>query len=158
MTLNDILAEKLANWRPEGRQSLIASDAGVPWSAEVTAECVDRVGCRLWELTLRRAGTDLDESALKEWAGRVAGRVTGLLEPLELVEVDAPRRVALVRSAGPGQRGDDLYYYEALFHGDGAVEFRRYQGSHQPGARRQQVAFTLTHDALARLVSDLTAD
>lgn len=158
MTLNDILAEKLANWRPDGRQSLVASGAGVPWSAEVSAECVDRVGCRLWELTLRRTGTDLDEAALKERAERVAGRVTGLLEPLALVEVDAPRRVALVRSGDPGRRGDDLFYYEALFHGNGTVEFRRYQGSHQPGARRQQVAFTLTHDALAKLVDDLTAD
>jgi hypothetical protein len=158
MTLNDILAEKLADWRPEGRQSLIVADAGVPWSAEVAADCVDRVGCRLWELTLRRAGTDLDAAALKERAERAAARVTGLLEPLELVEVDAPRRVALVRSEAPGQRGDDLFYYEALFHGNGTVEFRRYQGSRQPGARRQQVAFTLTHDALAKLVADLIAD
>jgi hypothetical protein len=158
MTLNEILPEKLANWRPTGRQSLNVAGAGAAWSADVTADCVDQVGCRLWELTLRRVGTGLGTAALKEWAVRAADRVTGLLEPLKLVEVDEPRRVALLRSETPGQRGDDLFYYEALLHSTGTIEFRRFQGSHQPGSHRQQVAFTLTHDALTKLVADLTAD
>jgi hypothetical protein len=158
MTLNAILLEKLANWRPGGRETLHVAGEGAPWSADVTADCVDLVGGRLWELTLRRAGLACDAAALKERAGRVADRVTGLLEPLKLVEVDEPRCTALVRSDDPDQRGDDLFYYEALFHGDGTIDFRRYQGSHQPGSRRRQVAFTLTHDALAKLVADLTAE
>jgi hypothetical protein len=158
MTLNEILLEKLANWRPAGRQTFHVAGEGSAWSAGVTADCVDLVGCRLWELTLRRNGAALDVAALKERAGRVAERVTGLLEPLKLVEVDEPRRVALLRSEAPGQRGDDLFYYETLLHRDGTVEFRRFQGSHQPGSRRQQVEFTLTHDALAKLVADLTAE
>ena len=158
MTLNEILPEKLVNWRPEGRQTLNAADTGAAWSADVTADCVDQVGCRLWELTLRCTGAAFDVAALKQRAGRVADRVTGLLEPLKLVEVDEPRRVALLRSEAPGQRGDDLFYYEALLHSTGTIEFRRFQGSHQPGSHRQQVAFTLTHDALTKLVADLTAD
>jgi hypothetical protein len=137
---------------------LLVADPGTPWSVEIAADCVDLVGCRLWELTLRRAGADLDAAALKERAVQVANRVTGLLEPLKLVEVDEPRRIALLRSEAPGQYGDDLFYYEALFHGHGLIEFRRFQGSHQPGGRRQQAAFTLTHDALAKLVGDLTAE
>ncbi len=158
MTLNEILLEKLANWRPEGRQTLNVADARSPWSAAVAADCVDLVGCRLWELTLRRAGVDLDAAALKARAEQAASRVTGLLEPLKLIEVDEPRRAALLRSVAPGQRGGDLFYYETLFLGNGSIEFRRFQGSQQAGARRQQVAFTLTHDALAKLVADLTAE
>lgn len=158
MTLNDILAEKLANWRPTGRQTLNVADAATAWSVDVTADCVDQVGCRLWELTLRRAGTNLETATLRKQAGGVAERVTGLLEPLKLVEVDEPRRVALLRSEAPGQRGDNVFYYEAMLHGNGTIEFRRFQGSHQAGSHRQQVAFTLTHDALAKLLADLTAE
>src|SRR5205823_5993048 len=134
MTLNEILLEKLANWRPSGRQTLNVADTGTAWSTAVTADCVDQVGCRLWELTFRRAGADFPAAALQERAGRAAKRVTGLLESLKLVEVDEPRRVALLRSETPGQRGADLFYYELLLHGNGTIELRRFQGSHQAGA------------------------
>ena len=93
---------------------------------------------------------------LKTRAERLAGRATGLMEPLRLIEVDAGRNVALLRSAAPQQRGDDLFYYEVLLQ-EGGAGVRRYQASTQGGAR-QQVAFPLTHEALAKLAADLTAD
>jgi hypothetical protein len=34
---------------------------------------------------------------------------------------------------------------------------RRFQGTQAPG-KRTQIAFTLTHDALAKLIDDLTAE
>ena len=78
------------------------------------------------------------------------------MEPLRLIEVDAGRDTALLRSAAPPKRGDDLFYYEVLLTGRGAG-VRRYQSS-STGGTRQQVAFPLTHEALAKLAADLTAD
>ena len=94
---------------------------------------------------------------LKVRAEQVAGRVTGLLETLCLVEVDLGRNVALLRSEQPGQRGDERFYYEVLLEGDGGSALRRYQTPRPGEPRRQQVAFTLTHEALAKLVGDLSA-
>jgi hypothetical protein len=156
MTLDAALLEKLANWRPDnGRQTLTEHDPASGWTAAVTAECADLVGCRLWEVHLTRS-TPLAGADLRARAEAVAGRVTGLLEPLRLVEVDAERQVALLRSGPPTARGDDLFYYEVLLQGGGAASVRRYQGSCETLSRRQQISFTLTHEVLAKLVADLT--
>jgi hypothetical protein len=153
MSLDVRLLEKLAKWRPDnGRDTLLAS--GDSWSAAVTAECVDSVGCRLWELSVRRTA-ETSAVELKTRAEQVCQRVTGLLEPLRLVEVDGPRNTALLRSEEPGRLGDDRFYYEVLLEGDGSSVLRRYQAPHADHPRRQQVPFTLTHEALAKLVRDL---
>jgi len=155
MSLDALLLEKLAKWRPDtDRATLDVADDATGWSAAVTADCVDVVGCRLWELTLRRSAetTAVDVQARAE---QVCKRVTGLLEPLSLVEVDNTRNVAQLRSEQPGQRGDERFYYEVLLDGTGGSTVRRYQAPRPDTPRRQQVAFTLTHEALAKLVGDL---
>jgi hypothetical protein len=117
---------------------------------------VEALGCRLWQVALRPL-TPAPTADLKARAEQLAGRVTGLLEPLRLVEVDAERGSAQLRSDRPGHWGDGQFYYEVLMSADGATILRRYQapaGADQP--KRQQVAFTLTHEVLAKLVTDLT--
>jgi hypothetical protein len=114
---------------------------------------VDRVGALLWEVCLRTPVAPT--ASLKERAERLSQRITGLLEPLSLVEVDADASQAQLRSSPPRQHDDQLAYYELLLKAD-AAELRRFQVS-RSGGRRQQIAFSLTHDCLAKLVSDLTA-
>jgi hypothetical protein len=79
-----------------------------------------------------------------------------LLEPLRLLEFDAGQKTALLRSQQPDHNGEQLFYYEVLLQADGSCNLRRYQAAQQPGVRRQQVPFTLTHDALTKLIDDLT--
>src|SRR5271155_4966035 len=133
MSPDGLLLEKLARWRPDGREALEASTAESGWTPTVTADAVDVVGCRLWDLSLKRAG-DLaggeQMAALGDRAEAIAKSVTGLLEPLGLIEVDQARGVALLRSNTPTRRGDVISYYEALVHADGAASFRRYEGPH----------------------------
>jgi hypothetical protein len=156
MTPNALLLEKLANWRFDGgRKTLTVAEAAPGWSLAVEADCADRVGCRVWELTLTGTASPAADD-LKARAERLSGRATGLLEPLRLVELDGDRRTALLRSAEPDRGGDDLFYYEVLLR-DAFVSVRRYQASRTPGVRRTQTAFALTHDALVKLVGDLTA-
>jgi hypothetical protein len=155
MSLDALLLEKLADWRSaSGRATLEASGDG--HNAVVAVECVDVVGCRLWELALRPVA-EKPAVELKERAEQLCQRVTGLMEPLRLVEVDGSSNVALLRSEQPGQVGEERFYYELLLHGDGSSVLRRYRTPHTGQARRQQVAFTLTHEALAKLIRDLTA-
>ena len=129
--------------------------AGTGWKAVVTADCNEQVGCRAWELNLQR---DTPAADLRTWAGRVSARATGLLEPLRLLELDPAMDTAVLRSDAPAKRGEVLHYYEILLRGKGEANVRRYQASRDGGRRREQVAFALTHEALAKLVRDLTAD
>ncbi len=156
MTLEETLLQKLAEWRFDNdRQTLTVAHPETGWTATFVADCGDRVGCQLWELNMTR--TESAPSAdLKARAERLAGRATGLMEPLRLIEVDAQGDTALLRSAAPQKRGDDLFYYEVLLRSAGASA-RRYQSSTKSGTR-QQIAFPLTHEALAKLGADLTTD
>lgn len=157
MTLSELVLQRVADWRPKnGRESLTLPETG-GWTVTFAAERCDDLGCKLWEVGLRHVSPLADDAAvLRAWADGVAGRVTTLLEPLQRIEVDAEQNVALLRSQKPAQRGELLAYYEALLHGTGEVSLRRYQASAQPGPRREQVAFVLTHEALAKLTADLT--
>jgi hypothetical protein len=157
---NELVLRKVAEWRHSGgRQTLTVPDAASGWELRLTADRADELGCKVWEMRLGRAVpvTGNDPAALRAWAERAADRVTGLLEPLRLVEVDGQRDEALLRSEQPAQRDEQLYYYEVVLKGRGEADVRRYQASQQPGSRREQVPFALTHEAIAKLTSDLTA-
>ncbi len=157
MTLAETVLQRVAEWRPSagGRDRLAVAGGG--WAVELTADANNEIGCRAWEVTLRSTGPR-GEITLEEWARRSAERVKSLIEPLAVVEVDAPRGEALLRSGPPTTRGDDVSYYEVLLRGTEQATVRRFQGRHQPGHRREQVPVALTHDALARLVGDLAGE
>src|SRR5262245_52819730 len=155
-TLDDLLLQRLAEWRPDTTPAVLqVAHPATGWSAALEADAVDGVGGRLRELVLTRSAPPAE--GLQERAARAAATVTGLLEPLALVEVDAPRGVAQLRSAAPQRRGGMLSYYELTLEADGTTRLRRYSLAQAPGARREAVAFALTHEALAKLVADLTA-
>jgi hypothetical protein len=156
MTLDAQLLEKLADWRPAARQTLEINDPAAGWTVAVEADAADLVGVRVWEARLAYTGAT-PPGDLADRAHRTASAVTGLLEPLRLVEVDAVGGVALLRSDEPTQRGSALHYYEVLLNGSGAASLRRFQGPDADHARRRQISFALTHESLAKWVADVTS-
>jgi hypothetical protein len=157
MTLENTLLARLTEWRPPpGRESLTVTDPASGWSATVSADRQDALSCLVWELAVRR-GASAEGGDLRSWAERLAERTTGLVEPLKVLEVDALRNEALLRSDNPSQRGEDLFYYEVLLRGTREAVLRRFQAWHKAGDRREQVPFALTHEALARVARGLTA-
>src|SRR5437868_6361339 len=130
MTLEETLLQKLSEWQPPpGRHTLTVPATG--WTVSLTADRCDVLGCLAWELTLQRKGSST--SGLRTWADRIADRVTGLLEPLKVHEVDEPLNQAQLRSGGPTQRGDKLGYYEVVLNGTTSAIVRRYQASQAGG-------------------------
>lgn len=155
MTRNDLLLQKLANWRPDHARQTLTIDA-TDWRIDLTADAVDTLGIQLWEANLVRTAPVADPAPLADQAARIVNRVTGLMEPLRLVEIDAVRNLAQLRSTAPAVKGDTLYYYEILREAAGNTLVARFQATPSTG-KRQQIAFTLTHEALAKLVCDLSA-
>jgi hypothetical protein len=153
MTLDEMLLQSLADWHPDGTGTplaLISPDGKVRLS--LTADQNDQLACRVWDLSLYRQDAPAD---LRGWAERLCGRVTGLLEPLRLVEVDAEHNVAQLRSEGPSRRGDGLFYYELMLNGNGGTSLTRYRAPRDGSKRRELVPFAVTHEALAKLTADL---
>jgi hypothetical protein len=154
MTLENTLLEKLSEWRPGpgGRRELQVAGAG--WRVTVTADRSDALGCLLWELNLHRDGSAKVD--VQAWAANAAARITGLMEPLQVVEVDNLRHEAQLRSASPLERGDKRFYYELLLSGLGVATLRRFQTINGAG-KREQTTYALTHEVLTKLVGDVTA-
>ena len=159
MTLDETVLQKLADWHPPrgGRQTLAIPDEGSGWAISFTIDRHDELSSALWEIDFQRVTPRPSEVTLAGWAEGVAGRVTGLLEPLQVLEVDVQRNEALLRSNEPTRRNAELHYYEVLLKGTQAAQVRRYQAKPDKG-HRQQVSFVLTHEALAKLSQDLAAD
>ena len=154
MTLENLLLERLAEWRPAGRATTALDDAGSGWRAVLDAEAVDGIGCRLWGLRLERLQPLPAAVPLREQAEGLARRVTGLLEPLRVVEIDQDRGVAQLRSDAPALKGGGRHYYEVERRECGTTEVQRYQGGSGP---RRAVPFDLTHEAAGKLVRDAAA-
>jgi hypothetical protein len=161
MELAETVLQKVADWRPAGdkQQALLIPDGGSGWAVEVQADRCDELGCRVWELTLRRnRKTEIAADALQAWADRAVRQVTGLLEALRVVEVDPLRNEALLRSATPTHRGEMISYFEVLLRGTKSATLRRFRAYQEPGHRREQIAFPVTHESLAKVVTDLTQE
>ena len=156
MTRTESLLPKLSEWKPAGlgRHSLAAALPESGWAVQLTADKADSLSCLVWELTLTRAGDAPAGFALKEWAEGVARRATGLLEPLRLLEVDDARGEALLRSDAPAPKGERLAYYEVNLFAAGRAVVRRFLASRAESGR-EQVAFALTHEVLAKLADDV---
>jgi hypothetical protein len=155
MTLAEILSSKLAEWRPApGHAKVSEADAATGWSATLTVDKGDALSCQLTELTVSRANGRYETKA---WADVLTRRVTGLMEPLRVVEIDAARDEAILRSDAPTVRGDKRAHYELRLRGGNSATLTRFTASTDPSAKREPATFALTHEIIAKVIDDLTA-
>lgn len=156
MTLAEILQPKLADWRPagEGRHSWSEQFPEHGWTVTVAADRTDSLGCLVWELSLTRTAEPLNES-LRTRTAAIASRISGLMEPLTLHEVDDARGEAILRSARPTKKSTSLQYYEVKLLGSNDAILRRYEVAATAGAQREQIPFALTHEVLSKVAGDL---
>lgn len=154
MTLSESLLPKLSEWRPAGTGRHSMTHTAARRTVSLTADQADSLSCLVWELAVAPAEPAAQPVALRDWAAAVAKRATGLVEPLTVHEVDTARGEAVLRSTAPSAKGGALAYYEVNLHDTGRAVVRRFHGSKAaPG--REQVAFALTHEVLAKLADDL---
>jgi len=155
MTLASNLRQKLSETPAAGeRHEFTVSDAASSWSLHVTADRRDAWTTVAWEICLRRADADGKVAA---WAQKIARNTSGLLEALEVVEVDATKNQALLRSSPPSERAGKVFYYELILTGTSSALMRRFEGTHDSG-KREQVAFALTNEVLAKWVDNVTSE
>jgi hypothetical protein len=156
MTLAENLLQKLSDWRPsgDGRHSWACAFPAAGWTVRLAADKTDTLSCLVWELTLTRTAEPSQNLSLQTWAAQIADRVTGLLEPLKIHEVDETRQEAVLRSENPARKGDDLSYYEVRLNGLTTAVVRRFAAS-KVVSGRTQISFALTHETIAKLAGDI---
>jgi hypothetical protein len=157
MTLAATLQEKLASWKPsgDGRHSWSEAFPDAGWTVHLAAHHNDVVGSLVWELTLTRTADAPASLTLMTWATSIADRVSGLMEDVKVIEVDEDRQEAFLRSETPSRKGELALYYEIRLHGLSRAVVRRFQADRAASGHREQIAFPLTHEALAKLVGDI---
>jgi hypothetical protein len=154
MSLNDQINQELARIRAAGGGGTLTADAP-NGRIECDLTNVDAIGCAVDRFSFhtgRLTGASLER--LKKIGEDLSRRVTYLLEPIAIIELDAEGITVQLRSSPPSQENGVTTYYELTINPSG-LNLRRYQS--QSGQPRQAVPAHFTHEALRRLAKDVTA-
>jgi hypothetical protein len=122
-------------------------------SLDLTA--LDSVGVAFDSLEFAATGRpEWSSDALRAWGDRLAGRVTYLMEPLKVLEVDAAGGEVHIRSQNPTARDDQRSYYEVRLSRQGTLRMERctFDGASR---RRRRIPCHLTREVLERLADDI---
>jgi hypothetical protein len=100
--------------------------------------------------------SEWSSEALKDWGTRLASRVTYLMEPLKVIEIDAQGGEVQLRSQAPTPRADKRGYYEMRLFRNGTLRMERFAYDETTRERRP-VTCQLTREVLERLADDVAA-
>jgi hypothetical protein len=155
MTLENQVLEKLADAGSSTNPQKITAQEG-PWTIEIHAQKSDEFSVMIDSVEVRHDAPG--DGNAKSWAEGIASRPSGLLEPLRLLEADKGKNEAVIRSAKPHAKGDEVRYYEVHVQGTEKAELHRYKASKQPGVQRETIPFPMTHEAVGKLASGITGE
>ena len=157
MTLAETLQPKLSDWQPSGggRHTWTEALPDRGWTVHLATDRNDSLSALVWELTLDRTGDAPAGLTLRAWADGIAARVSGLMEGLKVLEVDETANEALLRSDDPSRKGGVAFFYEVRLAGLARATVRRFKADTAAATRREQIAFAVTHEVLAKLVGDI---
>jgi hypothetical protein len=94
--------------------------------------------------------------ALNEWGSRLSSRITYLMEPLKVLEIDAGGGEVQLRSQNPTARNAERGYYEMRLFRQGMLRMQRFTFDEATRQRRPS-ACQLTREVLERLADDIVA-
>jgi hypothetical protein len=100
--------------------------------------------------------TEWSSEALNRWGQRLAERVTYLLEPLKVLEIDAGGGEVQIRSTTPTPRAEQRGFYEVRLRKNGTLRLERFVFDETTRQRRRG-ACQFTREVLERLADDIAA-
>jgi hypothetical protein len=152
MSLSRKIAAALADPALAPPASIAAAEP--PHQLALDARAAGPLGVELDALEFHADGPERDVDALRAWGERLAARVTYLMEPLVLVEVDAQGVEVELRSQSTTRRDGLRNYYEARLDRNGRVRLTR-RAFDDTARRPREVPFQLSRETLERLADDL---
>ena len=118
---------------------------------------LDTVGlaCTALEFTTT-SRAEWTSEALQAWGERLAGRVSYLMEPLKVLEVDRDGGEVQIRSQSPTTRSEQRGYYVVGLSRQGTLRMERLAFD-EATRQRQPIACQFTREVLERLADDIAA-
>jgi hypothetical protein len=118
---------------------------------------LDTVGLAFTALEFVTTGRpEWSSDALKEWGDRLSSRVTYLMEPLKVLEVDAGGGEVQIRSQSPTPRAERRGYYEVRLFRQGSLRMERFVLD-EAARHRGPTPCQFTREVLERLADDIAA-
>lgn len=115
---------------------------------------LDRLACAFSRLDFETPKlAEASTADLRRIGKTLADRLTYLLEPLALVEIDPDQGAAQLRSSPPQKENRRSTYYELLAIRGGRLSLMRYEKP--AGEPRRQVPANVTREVFQRLAADL---
>ncbi len=157
MSLSKRIAAALdENTKVHAPPCLVAVEEG-PNRLVVNLTALDTVGVAFESLEFdTTTRPDWPSDALREWGTRLTGRVTYLMEPLKVLEVDAAGGEVNIRSESPTTRDAHRSYYEVRIFKQGTLRIERCTFD-DAARRRRTVPCQLTREVFERLADDIVA-
>ncbi len=120
-------------------------------------QALDTVGlaCTALEFTTS-SRAEWTSEALRGWGERLAGRVSYLMEPLKVLEIDPAGGEVQIRSQNPTTRSEQRGYYEVRLFKQGALRLERFAFD-EATRQRRPIACQFTREVLERLADDIAA-
>lgn len=113
------------------------------------------VGLAANSLTFRASRRDgWTPDSLRDWGQHLAGRLSYLMEPVRIVEVDREATEVRLRSTPPTSRNGARSYYEVALRADGSLQLHRWRFD-EASRRREIVPCLFTLEVIERLADDL---
>jgi hypothetical protein len=153
MSFLNQIDQELQRIRAAGGGALTADAPNGRFECDLSA--VDGIGAAVERFsfhTRRLTGSSLEK--LKKIGEDLSRRVTYLLEPIAIIEIDAEGVTVQLRSAPPSQEDGVTSYYELTI-SEGGLDLSRYES--RSGQPRHAVPAKFTHEALRRLAKDIVA-
>ena len=118
---------------------------------------LDTVGlaCTALEFTTS-SRAEWTSEGLRTWGEKLAARVTYLLEPLRVLEIDAGGGEVQIRSQNPTTRSEQRGYYEVRLSRQGTLRLERFTFN-EATRQRRPIACQFTREVLERLADDIAA-
>jgi hypothetical protein len=156
MSLVNEVKRVFASWPAfsEGQRQFELIEGDDRLVCELTA--LDSMACGFSHLTLESAalaGVSLER--LKLAGDQLARRLTYLLEPIAVLEVDPLAAAVQLRSNPPSREPEAIRYYELLVERQGRLKLSRF--SRAPGESRSLTTAQVTREVFCRLVADFSA-
>ncbi|GIW86230.1 MAG: hypothetical protein KatS3mg108_0554 [Isosphaeraceae bacterium] len=125
-----------------------------PHHLTLDARAASPLGVELNALDFQIDNLSFDLAALRAWGERIAQRITYLMEPLVLIEIDPLGVEAELRSQHTTRRDGLRNYYEARLNQSGHLRLTR-RAFDDVTRRPHDVPFQLSREVVERLADDL---
>jgi hypothetical protein len=99
---------------------------------------------------------DWSSEALNAWGQRLAARVTYLMEPLKVLEIDAGGGEVQIRSQAPTTRAEQRGFYEVRLFKQGRLRMERFVFDDATRQRRRSPC-QFTREVVERLADDIAS-